>query len=64
MNESPPKAGNYGLWHGQADELANQGTAVHGHLDLDVTWTKWDDFANKLYHFWRRLGPQVRERPE
>eukprot|EP00971_Amphidinium_carterae_P003232 63736-Amphidinium_carterae.1 len=49
---------------GQADELANQGTAAHGPLDLDATWTRWADFANKVYHFWRLVGPQLRERPD
>eukprot|EP00971_Amphidinium_carterae_P008422 166127-Amphidinium_carterae.3 len=27
--------------NGQADELANQGTAVHGLLEPDATWISW-----------------------
>eukprot|EP00971_Amphidinium_carterae_P061504 1217423-Amphidinium_carterae.1 len=48
--------------NGQADELANQGTAAHGPLDPHATWTRLADFANKVYHFsnWRLVGPQLR----
>eukprot|EP00971_Amphidinium_carterae_P274226 5442339-Amphidinium_carterae.1 len=42
--------------NGQADVLANQGTAAHGPLDPDATWTRWADFADKVYHFWRLVG--------
>eukprot|EP00971_Amphidinium_carterae_P013871 273298-Amphidinium_carterae.1 len=45
--------------NGQADILANEGTAAHGNIDPD-----WADFANKVFHFWRLVGPQLRERPE
>eukprot|EP00971_Amphidinium_carterae_P145912 2892046-Amphidinium_carterae.3 len=48
----------------QADVLANQGTAQHDPLDPDATWLTWADFATKVYHFWRLVGPQLRERPE
>eukprot|EP00971_Amphidinium_carterae_P044488 874893-Amphidinium_carterae.3 len=50
--------------NGQADVLANQGTAQHGLLDPDVTWHHWADFVNKVHHFWRLVGPQLRERPD
>eukprot|EP00971_Amphidinium_carterae_P078713 1557235-Amphidinium_carterae.1 len=50
--------------NGQADELANQGTDAHGPLDPDATWTRWADFAYEVYHFWRMVGPQFRERLE
>eukprot|EP00971_Amphidinium_carterae_P090332 1788686-Amphidinium_carterae.4 len=39
--------------NGQADQLANEGTAAHGPLEPDATWLKWTDFANKVYHVWR-----------
>eukprot|EP00971_Amphidinium_carterae_P285532 5669210-Amphidinium_carterae.1 len=48
----------------QADVLASQGTAQHGPLDPDATWLTWADLAMKMYHFWRLVGPQLRERPE
>eukprot|EP00971_Amphidinium_carterae_P253770 5037781-Amphidinium_carterae.4 len=48
----------------QADVLANQGTAQHGRLEPDATWLTWADFANEVCHFWRQVGPQLRERPE
>eukprot|EP00971_Amphidinium_carterae_P177829 3526932-Amphidinium_carterae.1 len=41
---------------------ANQGTAQHG--PLDPVWLAWEDFAMKVYHFWRLVGPQHRERPD
>eukprot|EP00971_Amphidinium_carterae_P023657 466729-Amphidinium_carterae.1 len=50
--------------NGQADDLANQGTAVHGHLEPDATWLSWSDFANKVFFFWRLVGRQPRERPD
>eukprot|EP00971_Amphidinium_carterae_P121480 2405802-Amphidinium_carterae.1 len=49
--------------NGQADVFANQGTATHGTLEPDVTWTRWADFADKVFHFWR-LVSQLRERRE
>eukprot|EP00971_Amphidinium_carterae_P220238 4372253-Amphidinium_carterae.1 len=48
----------------QADLLANQCTALHGPLEPDPVWLTWQDFAMKVYHFWRLVGPQLRERPE
>eukprot|EP00971_Amphidinium_carterae_P013828 272439-Amphidinium_carterae.1 len=48
----------------QADVLANQGTAQHGPLDPDPIWLAWEAFAMKVYHLWRLVGPQLRERPE
>eukprot|EP00971_Amphidinium_carterae_P178785 3546293-Amphidinium_carterae.1 len=48
----------------QADLLANQGTALHGPLEPDPGWLTWQDFAMKVYHFWRLVGPQLRDRPE
>eukprot|EP00971_Amphidinium_carterae_P335325 6471129-Amphidinium_carterae.1 len=48
----------------QADLLADQGTAQHGPLDPDPVWLTWQDFAIKVYRFWRLVGPQLRERPE
>eukprot|EP00971_Amphidinium_carterae_P063431 1255603-Amphidinium_carterae.2 len=50
--------------NGQADSHADQRTAAHGPLEPDATWTRWADFANKVYHFLRFVGPQLRERPE
>eukprot|EP00971_Amphidinium_carterae_P291909 5794434-Amphidinium_carterae.1 len=41
--------------------LANQGQAARGPLDPDATWTSWANFANKVYHFWRLVGPQLWE---
>eukprot|EP00971_Amphidinium_carterae_P139426 2762960-Amphidinium_carterae.1 len=49
---------------GQADFLANQGTDPHGPLEPDLVWLYWQDFAMKVYHFWRLVGPQLRDRPE
>eukprot|EP00971_Amphidinium_carterae_P328060 6459755-Amphidinium_carterae.2 len=43
--------------------LANPGTAAYGPLDPDAAWTSWADFAKKVYHVWRLVGPQLRERP-
>eukprot|EP00971_Amphidinium_carterae_P193672 3842890-Amphidinium_carterae.1 len=48
----------------QADLFANQGTALHGPLEPDPVWLAWQDFAMKVYHFWRLVGPQLCERPE
>eukprot|EP00971_Amphidinium_carterae_P060485 1197160-Amphidinium_carterae.1 len=48
----------------QADVPANQGMAQHGPLEPDPTWLTWADFANKVYHFWLQVGPQLRDRPE
>eukprot|EP00971_Amphidinium_carterae_P005172 103335-Amphidinium_carterae.1 len=39
--------------NGQADILANEGTAAHGDLEPEVTWLRWADFANKVLHFWK-----------
>eukprot|EP00971_Amphidinium_carterae_P329168 6461467-Amphidinium_carterae.1 len=50
--------------NGQADILANEGTAAHGPLEPDATWLRWADFANKVFHFWRLVGPKLRERPD
>eukprot|EP00971_Amphidinium_carterae_P228177 4526207-Amphidinium_carterae.1 len=50
--------------NGQADSLANEGTAAHGPLEPDATWLRWTDFANKVFHFWRLVGPRLRERPD
>eukprot|EP00971_Amphidinium_carterae_P002796 55086-Amphidinium_carterae.2 len=50
--------------NGQADQLAKKGTAQQGPLEPDATWLAWADFATKVYHFWRLVGPQLRERPE
>eukprot|EP00971_Amphidinium_carterae_P247924 4923033-Amphidinium_carterae.1 len=50
--------------NGRADVLANQGTAAHGLLEPDATWTHWADFVNKVFHFWHLVGPQRRERPK
>eukprot|EP00971_Amphidinium_carterae_P268904 5334857-Amphidinium_carterae.5 len=33
-------------------------------LDPDPIWLTWEDFAMKVYHFWRLVGPQLREQPE
>eukprot|EP00971_Amphidinium_carterae_P245829 4882288-Amphidinium_carterae.1 len=46
------------------DLLANRGTAKHVPLEPDATWTRWADFANKVFHFWRLVGPRFRERPQ
>eukprot|EP00971_Amphidinium_carterae_P047818 941628-Amphidinium_carterae.1 len=29
-----------------------------------LTYSLTQDFAMKVYHFWRLVGPQLRERPE
>eukprot|EP00971_Amphidinium_carterae_P014375 283912-Amphidinium_carterae.1 len=50
--------------NGQADVLANHCTAAHGSLDPNATWTSWADFANKVHHFWRLVGPQLWMRPD
>eukprot|EP00971_Amphidinium_carterae_P187621 3723867-Amphidinium_carterae.1 len=50
--------------NGQADILANAGTAAHGQLEPEESWLQWASFANKVFHFWRLVGPQLRERPE
>eukprot|EP00971_Amphidinium_carterae_P342468 6481773-Amphidinium_carterae.1 len=50
--------------NGQADILANEGTAAHGDLDPEGAWTRWAVFANKVFHFWRLVGPSLRERPD
>eukprot|EP00971_Amphidinium_carterae_P300434 5969343-Amphidinium_carterae.2 len=50
--------------NGQADILANEGTAAHGPLEPEDTWFRWTDFANKVFHFWRLVGPRLRERPD
>eukprot|EP00971_Amphidinium_carterae_P193634 3842082-Amphidinium_carterae.1 len=42
--------------NGQADELAN--------CCSWFTWTRWADFASKVFHSWRLLGPQLRVRPD
>eukprot|EP00971_Amphidinium_carterae_P316617 6293720-Amphidinium_carterae.4 len=44
--------------------LRIQGTAQHGPLEPDLVWLTWRDFAMKVYHFWRLVGPQLRERPK
>eukprot|EP00971_Amphidinium_carterae_P118267 2342994-Amphidinium_carterae.1 len=31
---------------------------------IDRTWLSWADFANKVFHFWRLVGPNLRERPD
>eukprot|EP00971_Amphidinium_carterae_P202484 4017731-Amphidinium_carterae.1 len=36
----------------------------HGPLEPDPVWLSWQDFAMKVYHFWRLVGPQLRDRPE
>eukprot|EP00971_Amphidinium_carterae_P190133 3773974-Amphidinium_carterae.1 len=77
MDEGSPHASCRGSWHGyrrrsswqygQADLRANQGTvrtAAHGMLAPDATWTNWADFANKVYHYWGIVGPQLRLRPD
>eukprot|EP00971_Amphidinium_carterae_P208489 4136699-Amphidinium_carterae.1 len=51
--------------NGQVDELANQGTAAHGPLELDATWICWSDFANTILAWleWctlKQLGPHLR----
>eukprot|EP00971_Amphidinium_carterae_P220165 4370753-Amphidinium_carterae.2 len=33
-------------------------------LEPDSVWSAWQDFAMKVYHLWRLVGPQLRERPE
>eukprot|EP00971_Amphidinium_carterae_P325884 6456414-Amphidinium_carterae.1 len=33
-------------------------------LAPDATWDNWADFANKVFHFWRLVGPQLRGRPD
>eukprot|EP00971_Amphidinium_carterae_P297842 5917911-Amphidinium_carterae.1 len=48
--------------HTQAD--VDIGTAAHGALDPDGSWLHWADFANKVFHFWRLVGPSLRERPD
>eukprot|EP00971_Amphidinium_carterae_P119659 2370693-Amphidinium_carterae.1 len=48
----------------QVDVLANEGTAAHGPLEPNANWLSWADFANRVYHFWRLVGPQLRERPD
>eukprot|EP00971_Amphidinium_carterae_P282607 5610447-Amphidinium_carterae.1 len=53
--------------NGQADILANdfiEGTAAHGDLEPEDTWLRWADFANNVFHFWRLVGPRLRERPD
>eukprot|EP00971_Amphidinium_carterae_P197893 3927379-Amphidinium_carterae.3 len=50
--------------NGQADILANEGTAAHGDLDPEGDWLRWADFANKVFHFWRLFGPRLRDRPD
>eukprot|EP00971_Amphidinium_carterae_P027766 547481-Amphidinium_carterae.1 len=50
--------------HHQADLLANQGTAQHGRLEPDSVWLTWQDFAMKVYNFWRLVGPQLCDRPK
>eukprot|EP00971_Amphidinium_carterae_P216225 4292231-Amphidinium_carterae.1 len=50
---------------GQADHLANLGTSKHAPLEPATTsWTFRADFANKVFHLWRLVGPLLRERPE
>eukprot|EP00971_Amphidinium_carterae_P131138 2597733-Amphidinium_carterae.1 len=49
---------------GQADRLANLGTAEHAPLEPATSWTYWADFANKVFRFWRLVGPLLRQRPE
>eukprot|EP00971_Amphidinium_carterae_P127991 2535038-Amphidinium_carterae.1 len=56
-----PAADHHG--NGQVNLLANQGTATHGPLDPDAAWTSWADFVNKVYHFWRIVGPLLPVRP-
>eukprot|EP00971_Amphidinium_carterae_P348996 6490784-Amphidinium_carterae.2 len=48
----------------QADLLANQGTEQHGPLEPDPVSLSWQDFAMKVYHIWRLVGPQLRDRPK
>eukprot|EP00971_Amphidinium_carterae_P243206 4829841-Amphidinium_carterae.1 len=49
MDESAPDAAVDRIHgNGQADELANQGTAAHGPLDPDDTWTSWADWEQGL----------------
>eukprot|EP00971_Amphidinium_carterae_P041829 821958-Amphidinium_carterae.1 len=50
--------------NGQADILANEGTAAHGDLEPEDTWLRWADFANEVFHFWRLVGPHLREKPD
>eukprot|EP00971_Amphidinium_carterae_P016043 316214-Amphidinium_carterae.1 len=47
----------------EVDELANQATAPHNPLDPDATWICCADFANKVYHVWRIVDPQLWVRP-
>eukprot|EP00971_Amphidinium_carterae_P265628 5269884-Amphidinium_carterae.1 len=47
---------------GQADRLANLDTAEHAPLESTTSWVYWADFANKVFHFWRLVGPLLRER--
>eukprot|EP00971_Amphidinium_carterae_P199405 3957473-Amphidinium_carterae.1 len=50
--------------NGQADILANEGTAAHGPLEPDATWLYGADFANRVFHFWRLVGPKLRDKPD
>eukprot|EP00971_Amphidinium_carterae_P010294 203384-Amphidinium_carterae.1 len=50
--------------NGQADVLANAGTEEHGRLDPDASWLRWAQFAHSVFHFWRLVGPQLRDRPD
>eukprot|EP00971_Amphidinium_carterae_P102346 2026227-Amphidinium_carterae.4 len=43
---------------------ANQGTEQHGLFEPDPVWLSWQTFAMKVCHFWRLVGPQLRDRPE
>eukprot|EP00971_Amphidinium_carterae_P267236 5301162-Amphidinium_carterae.2 len=43
--------------------LANEGFAEHGPLEPEETWVRWTDFANKVFHFWRLVGPRLRDEP-
>eukprot|EP00971_Amphidinium_carterae_P023794 469064-Amphidinium_carterae.1 len=33
-------------------------------MDNPMSWLSWADFANKVYHFWLLVKPQLCERPE
>eukprot|EP00971_Amphidinium_carterae_P081987 1622143-Amphidinium_carterae.1 len=48
----------------QPNEMADQKTAAHGHLEPNVTWTHGANFANKVFHFGKLLGPRLRVRPD
>eukprot|EP00971_Amphidinium_carterae_P222973 4424390-Amphidinium_carterae.4 len=50
--------------NGQSDILANQGIAGHGPFAPDATWNIWEDFVKEVFHFWRLVGPRLRERPD